>query len=414
MRSHGWLELLFVLCLSISSFASAESPLELPEGETRIGAVGGWPSFVNLNDGTMLAVRGDQWYRSPDGGRTWQGPEERLVDPEQRSGVTSIIRLASGKLGVILLRVAGIPNVGHDEANFRSMWLGFATSDDDGKTWSKPVQMNRYGTHGVPHIATLIQTSTGRLILPVRTFFGPSSKVHAKAGAFGIVDGKRQRVAGHTTYGEIDVTFCYLSDDEGQTWRKSDGFIFGWEGEKGLGLVPCDEPVAIELKDGAIMLLARTTIGQLYKVLSRDGGENWDMPQASGLASAYAPCMIRRIPTTGDLLLIWNQASRNEIERGYERSRLSVAISQDEGETWIHAKTIFRSHLPAVGLLDPGPVTGWVGVKPFVGEIPLDFASADYPNIAFNGDDVLFHYDRNPKFGPKAGAYWTLRIFPIA
>ena len=58
-------------------------------------------------------------------------------------------------------------------------------------------------------------------------------------------------------------------------------------------------------------------------------------------------------------------------------------------------------------------MTGHVAIRAFVGEIPTDFASADYPNIQFHGDNILVHYDRNPKFGPQAGAYWTLRVFPI-
>ena len=396
--------------LVLASLAAySEQSLELTGGFTSVNAVGGWPSFVTLADGTLLAVRGRESYTSADGGKSWEGPKPLVAHPKM--GIMSIIRLNSGKLGVALLRVEGIPNVGHDEQNYRKMTLSFSASADEGQTWSEAVQMNRYNTHGVPHVDNLIQTKGGRLIVPVRTGFTASDKVRGDAGAYGMVDGERQRVGGHTTYPEIDITFCYLSDDEGQTWRKSSGYIFGWDGK--MGAFACDEPVVIELKDGRLMLMCRTTIGQIYRVHSDDGGENWKVPEPSGLASAYAPCMIRRIPTTGDLVIIWNQASREEIESGYERNRLSVAISKDEGKTWTHAKTLFRSHLPAVGLLDPGPVTGHVGIRPFVGEIPSDFASADYPNIHFYKDTILFHYDRNPKFGPKAGAYWTLRIFPI-
>ena len=97
--------------------------------------------------------------------------------------------------------------------------------------------------------------------------------------------------------------------------------------------------------------------------------------------------------------------------------------SKDGGKTWSTPKP-FVAHLKmgskailrlnsAVGLLDPGAITGHVGIKEFVGEIPFDYASADYPNIHFLKDTILLHYDRNPKFGPKAGAYWTLRIFRI-
>jgi len=418
METAGNRHVSFGICVLAVALAAvwpgalrADDSLELTGGFTCVNQAGGWPSFVTLTDGTLLAVRGRMWYRSSDGGKTWEGPEERLVDPETRGGVRSIVRLSSGKLGVILLRVGGLPDIGRDAEHFRQMWLWFSTSDDEGKTWTKPVQMNRFFTFGVPHVATLIQTSEGRLILPVRTWFAASSKVRDNAGAYGMVQGERRKVGGHTTYPENVVTFCYLSDDEGQSWRKSDGYIFGWNEGKGLGCFPCDEPVVIELKDGRIMMMCRATIGQLYRVYSEDGGESWSVPEPSGLASAFAPCTVRRIPSTGDLVIIWNQASREEIESGYERNRLSVAISKDEGKTWTHAKTLFRSHLPAVGLLDPGPVTGHVGIKPFVGELPVDFATGDYPNITFHGDNVLFYYDRNPKF--LGGAYWTLRIFPI-
>ena len=395
----------------MSMAAFAEESLELTGGFTSVGACGGWPSFVTRKDGTILAVRGNEARTSGDGGKTWEGPKPFVAQPKM--GIRSIIRLNSGKLGVILLRVEGIPNVGHDKDNYRKMTLSFSTSADEGETWSQAVQMNRYNTHGVPHVDTLIQTKKGRLILAVRTGFIASAKVVKAAGAYGMVDGERRRIGGHTTYPEIETTFCYLSDDEGKTWRKSSGFVFGWEHRSGLGGFACDEPVVIELEDGRIMMMCRTTIGQLYRVYSDDGGENWDVPEPSGLASAYAPCMVRRIPTTGDLVIIWNQASREEIESGYERNRLSVAISKNEGKTWTHAKTLFRSHLPVVGLLDPGPITGHVAIKPFVGSIPNDFASADYPNIHFHKDTVLFHYDRNPKFGPKRGAYWTLRILSV-
>jgi hypothetical protein len=160
------------------------------------------------------------------------------------------------------------------------------------------------------------------------------------------VNGERRWVGTHTTAPEIDITFSYLSDDEGATWRKSSGFIFGWERDSGLGAFACGEPVIVELSDGRIMMMSRTTIGQLYRAISDDSGENWSVPEPSGLASAYAPCMIRRILTTGDLVIIWNQSSREEIKSGYERNRLSVAISTDEGESRTHAKTLFRSHVP--------------------------------------------------------------------
>jgi len=391
--------------------AAADQSLELTGGFKSVGAVGGWPSFVTLKDNSIMAVRGRTCYTSADGGRTWDGPKPLMSD-DVKLGIMGINRLKSGKLGAVMLRVEGIPNIGRDKDNFRCMTLAYGTSADDGKTWAKPVQINRYFTHGVPHVDNVVQTTKGRIVIPVRTGFTASDKVRKNAGSWATFEGKRRKIGGHTTYPEIDIAFCYLSDDEGQTWRKSNGYIFGWPQSKKLGAFACDEPVIVELRDGRLLILARTTIGQIYFVYSDDGGESWGVPVPSGLAGAYAPCRIRKIPSTGDLVLVWNQVSREEIESGYERNRLSVAISKDDAKTWEHAKTLFRSHVPAVGLLKPGPVAGHIGMKPFVGELPRDFATGDYPNAHIHGDNILIHYDRNPKF--LGGAYWTLHIFPLS
>jgi len=66
---------------------------------------------------------------------------------------------------------------------------------------------------------------------------------------------------------------------------------------------------------------------------------------------------------------------------------------------------------PPVGLPEPGPVTGHIAIKSFVGELPDDYATADYPKTHFHDKNVRIRYDRNPRF--LGGAYWTLRIFRI-
>jgi len=49
---------------------------------------------------------------------------------------------------------------------------------------------------------------------------------------------------------------------------------------------------------------------------------------------------VKRIPTTGDLLIIWSQHSGEEAKKMLIRHRLSCAISEDEGKTWQHFKNL--------------------------------------------------------------------------
>ena len=402
------------VALTCSSLAVADqepkSPFELPRGIVKVDQMGGWPKFVHLLDGSIAAMNGNEKRISRDGGVSWEKPRPIFEEKTRLGGIRAAIRLQSGKLGVVTSRVGGIPNLGHDAQNFRQQWLYFQESDDDGKTWSEGFLINKYNTDGQPFEDTLIQTRSGRLVLPVRVGFRVNSVLHKEMSAYGTFLGKRTRFAGHTMYPEFDVAFCYLSDDAGRTWYKSDGSIFGWlDGGRG-GCYPCDEPVAIELKDGRLMMLCRSTCGQILRSYSEDGGYRWSVPQPMGLAAAYAPSMIRRIPTTGDLVLVWNQVSGDEISRGFQRNRISVAISKDEADTWMHFKTLYHNHIPAVGRIEP-PKPQWQSPKEWLGTMPDNYAPADYPNITFHGENILISYDHNP-WNPGSGI-WTLRILPI-
>jgi len=60
------------------------------------------------------------------------------------------------------------------------------------------------------------------------------------------------------------------------------------------------------------------------------------------IASPLSNAEIKRIPSTGDLLLVWNDHSgidplfRSSPQSGGKRTPVSAAISHDEGKSWIH------------------------------------------------------------------------------
>lgn len=118
------------------------------------------------------------------------------------------------------------------------------------------------------------------------------------------------------------VSLCFYSDDDGRTWYRSQGEV---------SLMPnstAEEPGIIELRDGRIMMWMRTSLGHVYRAYSSDGGETWSKAESMGIVSPQSPQSIKRIPNTGDLLMVWNNTS------GPRRVPLTAAVSRDEGESW--------------------------------------------------------------------------------
>ena len=156
-----------------------------------------------------------------------------------------------------------------------------------------------------------------------------------------------------------------------------------------------------ELGRRANLMMFRTTLGRLYQSVSDDEGFTWSLPQPTELASSYSPCRLRTIPTTGDLLCVWNQVSGDEIRRGFRRSRLSLAISTDDGVSWGSFKTLeVGGPTDRSDRIAPDEEIGMVRGEKELGELPADMIYVSYPNAHFFGDEVVLLYD----FGPQLDA----------
>ena len=239
---------------------------------------------------------------SKDGGRTW-GAKHTLVENDGGCNVMEVnfLRLPDGPIALFYCQ---------KNSESEDCRVLMRTSDDEGKTWESPKQLSSAGKYTGLTNGRCIQLKSGRILL------------EAWEGGY---------------------SYCYLSDDNGETWRESQRVMPGdgsWE------------PACVELKDGRVMMLMRTGLGGQYKSVSTDGGETWSEPVATALVGTAAPVSMSRIPTTGDLLAIWNHNPG-----GAKRNPITSAVSKDEGDTWEH----FRNIEDAQGDAWAYPAVTWVG-----------------------------------------------------
>lgn len=271
-------------------------------------------SVLGLEDGSMLFAitefigagtdfsRGQIVARaSSDGGQTW-GPKRVLQENTGDQNVMSVTlkRLAPNRVAMFYLKKNS-----HSDLH---MFVRF--SQDETRTFSEPVLVTPGVGYHIVNNDRILRLSTGRLLAP--TSFTADIK-----------DPKVNHITSH----------CNISDDDGLTWRRGKGRV-------DLPKRGAMEPDVVEMQDGRVLMILRTQLGYIAKAYSSDGGETWTGPQSLGIKAPESPATIRRIPTTGDLLLIWNHTWKKGAGHGGRRTPLTAAISSDEGASWKHVRNL--------------------------------------------------------------------------
>jgi hypothetical protein len=337
---------------------------------------------------------------SSDRGRTW-GPVKPVFEKGGAPILTgrdnvhlSMLHLKSGKLGIVYGGPYSRPG--------RDGTLHFRSSTDGGATWSPAVMIDP--------IFSLCRTSgarvlsTGRIVVPTFNWYSPSAGEDSEISA-----------------NSICISWVFYSDDEGKSWQRSLSELFVSLEAATHGCYSFEEPSLEELQDGSLLMFGRTELGQFYKSVSRDQGVRWSAPQPVALAASYTPPMLVRMPNSADLLLVWNQASPEEIVAGLSRHRLSTAISADGGATWDHFRNL-ESMDDRVRLDPPQrpevlrPRNGYRQPDDR-GRYPRSPGCVRicYPTVAFSGDEVAISYDYGFGVGEFANRHATrLKIVNLA
>lgn len=301
-------------CAQISTIGKQWSSLTLSPGEDNPRNSEG--DFVTLKDGRVLFIYshftgsssddfGNAFLAgrySRDGGSTWDKEDRIIVPQEGRNNVMSVslLRLKDGRIALFYLRKNSMTDC--------VPMVRFSV--DEGDTWSDPIRCikDREG-YFVLNNARVIQLEDGRILMPVA-----------------------QHATSANEWNNAADLFVYFSDDGGQSWSSS----------RQVGnprSLITQEPGLIALQDGRIMMYVRAEGGVQLISYSDDRGISWSSVEPGNISSPLSPATMSRIPSTGDLLLIWNGPGNHPFHI-HKRTPLTAAISNDEGKTWTHIKNI--------------------------------------------------------------------------
>jgi len=313
--------LVFGVAASGADLFESAHVVKWPQGAH--GYRGAMGDFLPLKDGTLWMSYtqdgvGLMAVKSRDRGKTWGDSFMLLPMPKPPAkgwyAHPGFLRLANGEIlfSYIYSTYPTTPYCGHNYCR---------RSADEGKTWTDPFIMTPYPGYVLVHNDRLSILSTGR-ILAVAEY-----KAHLPS------------TSDHEGY----VGMSFFSDDLGHSWQASRNTVDMYGDGKRIEVQEAD---AVELKDGRLMMFARTYSGFPVRAYSRDRGETWSKGEPiKELSMPYAGLpTVRRIPSTGDLLFLWisERSVDKQDSRIHRRCALSTAISKDEGRSFEHIRNIAR------------------------------------------------------------------------
>lgn len=269
--------------------------------------------FVRLSDGGILTAEEKSAWITHDDGQKWQ--EHRIFaedDPFRIKPERVLMRLKSGVVLLVMNNWAVEKISWNHQTNRPNPEMHRPTyvvrSLDEGKTWEKP-RLLYDGYCGA--LRDAIQTRNGAVVVLGQELLFDEGRNSSRA---------------------------YVSTDDGVSWIKAPWLDIGKEHGDHSGTI---EATVEQLKDGRLWTLLRTYHGWFYEAFSDDDGRTWAPlpPVKSTIRSTGSPGLLKRL-ADGRLILVWNAIPNEGFVR---REELSVAFSNDEGDTWTPPLVIARN-----------------------------------------------------------------------
>jgi hypothetical protein len=242
---------------------------------------------------------------SDDEGQTWSKPRLVIDPPDAPTGLE-----VSALVGNFWTDPTGRLWLFYDQSlamfdGRAGLWaITCDNPDSDTPVWSEPRRIWHGMTLNKPTVL-----SNGDWLLPISLW------TRDKIGV------PELREKGYSELDEVRMANLFASTDQGTTWTRRGGVMFPH--------TQFDEHMVVELKDGRLWMLARTSKG-ISESHSSDQGRTWTEPQLSQIKNLSARFFIRRL-ASGNLVLVKNGRIDETLK---SRSHMTAFLSEDDGKTW--------------------------------------------------------------------------------
>lgn len=314
------------------------------------------PGIVVTKNGTVLAYcearknEGGDWgpidvmmRRSTDGGKTWL-PRQKIVHVEgdlpinPLAAAQNLDKPGDNTVNNPVAIVDHETGAVHFLYCLEYMRCFYIRSDDDGATWTKPVEITKTFEDfrsdydwkvlatGPSHAIQLTHgPRRGRLVVPVWLSLGTGGHAHRPS-----------------------VTATIYTDDHGKTWQRGDIAV-----PDTPEFVYPNETVVVQLADGSVMLNTRSESKAHRRLvtISPDGATNWSQPSFDEqlLESICMAGLVRVRMPQGDqpgVLAFSNPHNLSRADgkeapgKNRDRKNVTIKLSDDEGQTWSASRTL--------------------------------------------------------------------------
>lgn len=245
---------------------------------------------------------------SDDDGRSWSRPRV-AIDPEDAPGVRQ--RTLVGNLWLDPLGRLWLfydQSLGYFDGRAGDCAIVCGNPEADEPKWSEPRRIWHGCTLNKPTVL-----STGEWMLPISLW--DRGKIHPR-DLFG---------EHFHDLDDLRMAHVFVSTDQGQSWQRRGGTRVP------EAQAQFDEHMILERRDGSLRMLLRTTYG-IAESTSVDCARTWSEPVPSAIAHTPSRFFLRRLQS-GRVLLVKNGSSIREKPVG--RAQMTAFLSEDDGHTWV-------------------------------------------------------------------------------